>query len=254
MFKMNRIALASLAVAAFSSALSAQQVEIKWIQSPNDKPKLVRGQSLFIKGPTKIKVVVTDVNDFLYGHVIKTTLVPKTFDDAALALGGFQTANQKKAGGGCTSFRLSEQLLESALNIARKESEDRYITRSEMSGRLKEVKKYLEPLKADKSYDSCRGEEDKKRDTQIEEFGLAPHTVSAEVELNPAFDLEIEVSASREKGGKTVGPVFKVTIGTVTNQLSLSLGILATTLEDRTYSARNSANRHLSHTLPESLI
>ena len=230
------------------------QVEIQWITStvgPPKLPKLTRGQTLAIAKPTSVRVVVTGVNDILYDHKIKLTLIPKAFNDA----GNLDTF--KAAGGHASNKDACEALVplkkefDEAYNSFRMQQQsagEKYIPLDTTIGTVDNVIAKLKVLQEDKLYTNgnCRTPVERSADSAIGEkmtqLKSLPHSVGADVVVDPAFDLEIEVAAyvNGDSGPKQVGDTFTVTVGTFTNQLSLSLGVLATTLEARTYSSRNS--------------
>ena len=235
------------------SATAYGQIEIRWITPSQPEPKLVAGQSLAISKPTSVRVLVTEVNDILYHHKIKLTLVPKVFNDAA-NLDIFKVPESNALGGAApdcgTLPTLSNDLIDATkrYDAGKADAGKKYIPLDTTVTLLNNVKAALIALQKDSHYkdDKCRAAPIRATDTELGETILRlesrPHKVSADVVLDPAFDLKIEVSAlwQADPNPVQVGPTYTVTVGVFTNQLSLSLGVLATTLEARTYSSRNS--------------
>ena len=222
------------------------QIEIQWITKDSATPKLVRGQSLAINKPTVVQVKVTGVNDFLYDHQIKTTLIPKIFNDAGTILGNLGGI-LSEAADGCKSVAGKIKKFEAGYTAATKDADKKYIPLETMQASLKDVQDALADMTADSEYkkdDICRPKPKKQADTLIDakitQFNASPHFVSASATVEPAFDLQIDVTASTLDTRKPLGTTYTVTVGIVTNQLSLSLGVMATELQARTYSSRNS--------------
>ena len=115
-----------------------------------------------------------------------------------------------------------------------------------MTGSVAKIKTALDALTGSSSYLNCRAGADQSKDkdlaAKIEIFNNSSHSVSSEAIVDPASDLRIDVTAFLQGRpmAKQVGDTYTVTVGTVTNQLSLSIGLLATGLQARSYSSRNS--------------
>jgi len=228
------------------------QVEIQWITPSSATPKLTRGQALAISKTTNITVLVSGVNDIYYDHKIKLTLVPKVFNDAA-NLDLFPTpTGDALAATDCGELPTLIGKMETAIKAYEDEKKSstlastKYIPLDTALTTINKVETSVKAVSADPHYSSCRTPPQRAKDRELAEKVAAlkalPHAASASIFVDPAFDLAIEVSAWTQTDAKSIqiGDTFKVTVGVFTNQLSLSLGVLTTKLEARTYASRNS--------------
>ncbi len=242
----------AVAIAIIAGSMSAfGQVEIQWITPSSTSPSLKSGQALAISKATMVRVTITDVNDILYDHRIKLTLIQKQFNDAAnLYISSSNSDSEKtltKKDCECVT-KFANELAKATHDYeeGKKDFDKKYIPLETTLEGLNRVQKAIKALLADSKYAWCRDKDliskDKDVQEKLDRLSALPHAVSAEVLVDPVFDLKIEVSAFAqvEMKPKKVGDTYTVTIGTFTNQLSLSLGVMATTLESRTFSSRNS--------------